>query len=195
MRVVDRRAACDDRRHRTVGAEQRQLVVVHRFGGARLPHIYSAAGIAAWYRDNQEWTGGQMPYHFVILRDGTVEQALDLSDVGPHARRWNVPGLGVAAIGDFREHPPTLDQMAAAKALTAGLVAWIGRGPYDAILGHDELPGGSSDPEKRCPGVHWDMGDFRTAVALEVARLRCVLNEPNAELRRELYLGMLGVML
>ena len=107
------------------------------------------------------YTGGEMPYSLVVLPGGRVEQALEISDVGPHARRWNIPTIGVCALGDFRKHNPGHMQWAAALDLCAWLSVWLGAHPKTAVMGHDERPGATASPGKRCPGVRWPMELFR----------------------------------
>jgi len=108
--------------------------------------------------------GGRFPYHFFVGSDGTVTQTLSLSKRGLHARAYNSHSVAIALRGDFRCQQPTSAQWTAAVLLTALLTRPQGW----EILGHDEAPGGSRYPNKRCPGDYWPMMDFRDCVA-EVA--------------------------
>ena len=101
-----------------------------------------------WADRPGRWTGGQTPYTFLGRTDGVLDQCLEVGDVGPHAGRWNIKALGIAWAGDFRMEPPTSKQWTAAVEFAALWLAW----GLD-IYGHSpELPGGSKDPKKECPG-------------------------------------------
>jgi hypothetical protein len=192
LHVTNRIAECDDKDHRQVTRSKRRCVAVHRIGGPELPGVHDAAGVARFAR-TQPKLGRQMPYTFVIATDGTTEQALPIDEHGPHAASWNQAAIGVACLGDFRKTAPSNEQWAACADLVAALVFWLG--PETLVRGHDELPGGSADASKQCPGPLWDMGKFRREVASRCDTLRIVRPEPNQSVRAELYLGELGVAL
>lgn len=170
-RVTNVIATCDQGLHRYRLRHRRDIqgIAIHRFG---LELADSACGILAFYRANPEWTGGQMPYTLVFHQDGRIEQALKLSEVGPHARRWSAPMIGCAFLGDFRKHPPTRAQWTAAVDVFANISAWLG---LVNIKRHDQLPGGSSDPNKKCPGEFFNVEDL----ALEVSESTKLLGEAN----------------
>ena len=144
--------------------ESVDLLVVHRIGPKLGEvNVHGAEDVAAAFSQHPEWkTGGQMPYNFIIREDGTCEQALALSDAGMHSLKFNARSIGVALVGDFRTSPPTADQM---DALTSLCMLWVqhlwARGVYrkvsEVVVGHDALPGASSDPSKACPGRKLDM--------------------------------------
>jgi hypothetical protein len=69
----------------------------------------------------------------------------------------------VALLGDFRREPPTPAQRAILPCVCAALLAQLGR-DVDALHGHDELQGGSRDPDKECPGRHLSIDALRDAV-------------------------------
>jgi len=97
-----------------------------------------AAQIDQWHRE-RGWQG--IGYHFVILRDGTVEAGEDLLRVGAHVQGVNNISVGVCLIGgvNFRgesEFNYTSAQMIAAKALNTGLKAMF---PGVAIRGHRDF--------------------------------------------------------
>ena len=104
-------------------------------------------------------TGGATPYQFVGRTDGTIDQCLEVADYGPHARRWSWFAMATAWVGDFRRHPPTRQQWAAAIEWAALWAAW-GAAP----VGHDEASGGSLHQSKQCPGAFWGMGALRLEV-------------------------------
>jgi N-acetyl-anhydromuramyl-L-alanine amidase AmpD len=105
-------------------------------------------------------TGYQMPYTFVIGADGEVEQALKLSDFGPHARAWNTKGVGIACVGDFRVDEPPAVQYNALVWLCTVIAKWL-PGGANSIYGHDELGGARTDVAKQCPGHRLNMHRLR----------------------------------
>ena len=78
--------------------------------------------------------------------------------------------IGVALIGDFRQRPPTEAQRLAAVRLCADLAQELMLKP-EAIVGHDELKEGSSDPDKECPGRYLPLPELRDEV-------RRIIDEP-----------------
>lgn len=113
--------------------------------------------------DVMKYTGGEIPYTFFITDTGEVHQALKLGDVGKHARRWNVPAIGIAVIGDFRREVPPAVQLAALTNLCFELITALGITPEE-VRGHDELEGGSADPTKKCPGKNLSMDWLRVTL-------------------------------
>lgn len=165
LQVKNRIAQCDDGKVRSRALKDITCVVVHRI---ERELGLDAESIAKSFRNQEKYaagsyTGGQMPYTLVICEDGDVQQALALSDVGPHAKKWNTPGIGIAVIGDFRYDPPKAAQWVHLVELSVELLRWLGVGSA-ALYGHDELEGGSGDPNKKCPGKNLDMHMLRTEV-------------------------------
>lgn len=187
MKLIDVIEQCADNRESPRPVEDIQGFAVHRIGFEdwtidRLEQA-SPVNIARRFIDDPEvakYTGGELPYTFLIDGAGIWWQCLRLTDVGRHARRWNAPMVGVGVIGDFRRQPPQPMQRA---ALVDGLAemlpalgidplgqAWLGALTAPRLAGHDELPGGSADTGKRCPGQHLSMRDLRRDVALSIER-------------------------
>lgn len=168
MIITDRIDACRDGRERSVPLSERRYVVVHRSGmGANAKTIsegFQAPGEAG------DATGRQMPYHIVIGRYGSVEQALRLTDHAPHALSWSRPGIAVAVAGDPRVEPPTRLQYEALVEVCVVLSGWLGGA--EVVRGHDELRDGSRDPARECPGRFLDMRKLRADVK-EASRLSC----------------------
>lgn len=96
------------------------------------------------------WRG--IGYHWVIRRDGRIEQGRNEEDVGAHARGFNEKSIGVCLIGgvtiDDGETIPennfTEDQFSSLKVLIKRIVE---RHPIMWIKGHRDLPGVA----KACP--------------------------------------------
>jgi hypothetical protein len=131
-------------------------VVVHRTGVS-----HSVLGIAQFYRDNPQYTGGKFPYHFVIYDSGKIIQCVELGYVAPGAFKLNRTGIQVACHGDFRYKPPTPKQGLALIELCVLLCEWVGD---VRITGHTEVKGTSADADKVCPGAHLPMDNLRRLV-------------------------------
>ena len=157
MHIRNKIDICDDGKPRSRKFEHVDKLIIHRIGDTLgETGVEIAAG---------SYTGGNMPYHFVIRKTGVIDQCLTLGDNAPHARRWNASGLAVAVVGDFRVHEPTLAQREALKAF-CGL--WLLYGLE--VVGHDELPGASKDKNKQCPGHKLEMNQLRHDAAAYAAQ-------------------------
>lgn len=90
-------------------------------------------------------------YHFVIKRDGTVQEGRPLDRQGAHAERFNHLSVGVCMIGGVSERDVnvaednfTPAQFAALKRVLADLRTKF---PQAEIVGHRDLP----NVKKACP--------------------------------------------
>ncbi len=169
MNIVNKIDACSDGKKRARDLESISCVMLHRIGPQLgIDLVNNAEGVSKWFQRHEEaMTGREMPYTFIICPDGTVEQALAISDTGPHAKKFNVPALSVAFIGDFRKNKCPAAQYQAAIALCSLLVSWIGCGPAGIYSHTEKIPeGASSDKTKDCPGKTFDMTVFRAEVNL-----------------------------
>lgn len=165
--VEDVIAECDDGKPHDRLLDVIDTVALHRIG-ASLGH--DAPTICARFIKDPEvvkYTGGEVPYTFFVFSDGCIQQALPLSDVGRHARVWNTQATGIAFHGDFREHPPTALQREAGLWLCSVLARGLSLGAA-AFRAHDELPGGSGNPNKRCPGDLFEIKEFRATLSDEL---------------------------
>jgi hypothetical protein len=104
-----------------------------------------ARALAERFRRPNPYTSGRVPYHFLVLRDGAVEQMLALSMKGTHAIDHNWRSWGVAYLGET----PTGPQGVALVRLVGLLAMACGE---TRVMGHTALPGASKDPNKVCPG-------------------------------------------
>ena len=139
-------------------------LVIHRIKVSHVGYTDDASGIAAFFARHPEGikaTGGRMAYHFVVRKDGIVEQAVDIETSAPHARAYNGSSIGVAVIGDFTRERPTEAQLWGLMRCLSKLHALY---PKAVIVSHDSLPGGSTDPDKRCPGPYVDVHAIARAV-------------------------------
>lgn len=114
-------------------------------------------------KDRPKWSGGKTPYHFLIQESGRIEQMVRLSQIGPHAKKYNSSSIAIALVGDFRKKEPSKEQMKSLKLLATELMYHLS---IKKLWGHDELKGSSSDPNKKCPGKHIDMDDLRDTVEM-----------------------------
>lgn len=109
------------------------------------------------FKDRSLGTGGKYPYHFYVLRDGSIWQLVRLDEQAPGARGHNRNGIQVAWEGDMRRDVPTTAQWEAGLDLARELYL-----RFDApAFGHTELPNASRDPAKVCPGANLDMDAIR----------------------------------
>lgn len=137
-------------------------VVIHRIGTSIGT---TALDICGSFHDGEvgSYTGYKLPYH-IIVEPGQAVQALPLSVKGYHAAVWNPRSIGIAFIGDFRTEKLPITQFREGVRATAAVLSALGLG-VQALAKHDELPGGSSDPDKKCPGDLFPWDKFVNAVA------------------------------
>lgn len=99
----------------------------------------------------QGWSG--IGYHYVIRKDGTIEQGRPLWSQGAHAQGENYHSIGIHVCGNFEIAMPTPEQIEAC----AYLVGWVAEKydiPCDSahIVGHRDLM------PTACPGQNlYDM--------------------------------------
>jgi N-acetylmuramoyl-L-alanine amidase len=92
----------------------------------------------------------EIGYHFVIKRDGMVEEGRDLKDVGAHAVGHNADSIGICMAGGMSEDGKRAEnnftpvQFAALKKLVDKMLIKF---PKAELLGHRDLPG----VRKECP--------------------------------------------
>ncbi|MBQ3957872.1 MAG: N-acetylmuramoyl-L-alanine amidase [Bacteroidaceae bacterium] len=109
--------------------------------------------ITQWHRAKGWLTCG---YHFVIRRDGTVEQGRDLADPGAHCYNHNAESIGVCYVGGQDENGKPADtrtpeQRIALDAIVKTLHAVF---PDADIRGHHDI-----NPAKDCPC--FDVGEYQ----------------------------------
>jgi hypothetical protein len=194
LAIENRIEACRDGVRHERDPEAIVGVSIHRIDLSKFG-AEDAASIAKAFREIPELrkvTGGEMPYSVFALKDGRLQQALEVGDAGPHARKWSTPMVAFAALGDFTREGYRLGQWTGLARLTALFCVRQGWRASDVwrtiegrhvrrVCGHDELPGGSSDLKKECPGKLWPMAKFRELVNAYIDEARTVLN-PKGEL-------------
>lgn len=123
------------------------LIVVHCSAtGER--HDIGVVNIREWHKARGMVDIG---YHYVIRRDGTVEQGRPESEPGAHAVGYNHDSLGICLVGGVdADNKAAADfnySRAQMRALEALLDALLVKYPASRILGHRDLPG----VVKACP--------------------------------------------
>ena len=177
--VIDR---CRDRRYQDRPLTLIRGLMIHRVGldlktnvtlGTDAVAISDTfTGKDARWPDVARATGYQNPYTFYIGGnrghaddDGRVWQALELTELGHHARIHSKRYLAIALIGDFRVEPPSAKQWGAAVSLCADLslllglrsARTVGHGEVEGAHGGEKAPGRSA----ACPGGLLSLGAFR----------------------------------
>ena len=82
-------------------------------------------------------------YHFVIRRNGTVEEGRELSRPGAHARGHNAHSIGICLIGGKGGFNFTIAQLDALRILKIQLEACFGPQKW---TGHTDLDSGKTCP-------------------------------------------------
>ena len=91
------------------------------------------------------WAG--IGYHFVVHKDGFIEQARPLKYVGAHAYQNNKYTVGICMTGNYNLAYPPFEQAFAVEQLTAALCKNYKIKPSDCtIFGHRDLN------DTSCPG-------------------------------------------
>jgi len=159
IQIVNRIAECLDSTHtlRPRG-DNTEGEVIHRWSidGA------DAKSIADIER-TMPALGSRMTYTFVVRPHGLIEQALPLDVLGWHAKGYSRTWVGIVCVGDFRHHPMPPVQYDSLVDLLAMLSQR--RGSIN-VRGHDQLDGGSADPNKECPGRLLSIPDLHESVKL-----------------------------
>ncbi|GAA0491415.1 hypothetical protein GCM10008986_16910 [Salinibacillus aidingensis] len=120
----------------------------------------------------------EVAYHFVILKDGTVEWNHDLGVLSYHVGDSNYRAVGICLVGDFRTEEPTQAQKESLYNLHEALKKDLPN--YKRTRGHDEFPGYAW---KACPEFDYKKvisGEFKKDGDLTVSQyeeLKAEINE------------------
>lgn len=127
--------------------EKTDFIAIHCSATSSKQNI-GAKDIDKWHRA-KGWAC--IGYHYVIRRDGTVEEGREETVVGAHVQGWNEVSLGICMVGGVNaddinkaENNFTEAQFASLKKLLVDLKA---RYPKAKIQGHRDFP----DVKKACP--------------------------------------------
>ena len=125
----------------------------------------NAATIRKWHTEERGWS--DIGYHFVILRDGTMEIGRDLDkdgdiyeEIGAHVAGWNKHSIGICLVGGKgKDNKPemnfTEDQLHQLEMLIRTIRADY---PKATVHGHNEFA------NKACPS--FDVQDWLREVGL-----------------------------
>jgi N-acetylmuramoyl-L-alanine amidase len=117
--------------------------------------------ISRWHQElrfPKSETGLFCGYHYVIKRDGTVQQARLDYEPGAHCRGFNQTSIGICWVG--RNHM-TMEQQLSLIECLAGLCTQYALEPKQ-IFGHREL-----NPGKTCPNIK-EMDRLRDQVEIRI---------------------------
>ena len=118
------------------------IVIHHSDGGNDVD--FSAEDIHRMHQ-NLGWAGAG--YHFIIRKDGTVEDARPEWAVGAHVEGHNYYTLGICFSGDFEFAYPSPAQIAACVELIRDLSR-----DYDIPIDRDHILGHRELCDTDCPG-------------------------------------------
>ncbi|QHE51102.1 peptidoglycan recognition family protein [Pontibacillus sp. HMF3514] len=96
-----------------------------------------SASFARYHVRHQHWPG--IAYHFVILKDGTIEWNHDLGVMSFHVGKANKQAIGICLVGDFRYYEPTRAQKRSLRRLHTVLKMEMVN--YERTRGHNEFLG------------------------------------------------------
>lgn len=121
-------------------------IVVHHIGMANDDDV-SASSVHEWHLNNG-WSG--IGYHFLIRKDGTIEQGRPLGTIGAHVYGENNHTVGINLAGNFEIGAPTEAQKVSATRLIASLCTVYQLDPMwqGTVKGHRDLNA------TVCPGRH-----------------------------------------
>lgn len=89
---------------------------------------------------------GDIGYHFIIDRSGSIWQGRDWAYQGAHTSGANQNNLGVMLLGNFEFQRPTQQQLDSMTRLVASLMRKYGLNPANSIYGHNDFC------KTHCPG-------------------------------------------
>ena len=131
------------------------LLIVH-CSAVRPGQRSSAPDINRWHRA-RGWKS--IGYHFVVRRDGTMEEGRSIEEVGAHCRWHNRHSIGICYEGGLDEagNPADTRTPEQKQALRQLLEQLHGQFPKALIVGHHDL-----EPMKACPcfdtvSEYWDL--------------------------------------
>jgi len=140
------------------------MIVVHHTGNPSDDDL-SAEDIHEMHQ-NQGWAG--IGYHYVIRKDGQIEQGRPEWAVGSHAYGENWHSIGIHVSGNFEEAEPTEYQIESLAYLIGWLCEEYDLDPSVAVVGHRDLMATA------CPGenlyemlntvvgkAHWYMENYK----------------------------------
>ena len=123
-----------------------EVIVIHHAGFPDGDKDSSAEEIHKFHQEVNGWAG--IGYHYVIRKDGTIEQGRRPLAVGAHAYQHNKNSVGICVAGNFDLVKVPSVQLDSLKLLTAWLCQRYKLNPMQkgVIVGHRDLN------DTSCPG-------------------------------------------
>lgn len=123
-----------------------EVIVIHHAGFPDGDKDSSAEDIHEFHQKVNGWAG--IGYHYVIRKDGTIEQGRKPLAVGAHAYQHNKNSVGICVAGNFNVAKIKSEQLDSLKLLTAWLCQKYKLNPMGkgVIVGHRDLN------DTSCPG-------------------------------------------
>lgn len=114
----------------------------------------NAKAYARYHVEENGWAG--IGYHYVIGKDGSIEQSQLLKTVSNHTSGENTRSVGICLTGNYDIQQPPPEQVDAAVKLIRYLQGRLGR--QLRITGHNE------HSSKSCPGSNLDVKEIENRV-------------------------------
>ncbi len=134
-----------------------ERIVIHHTGFAE-DKDSTAADIHKYHQEVNGWAG--IGYHYLIRKNGRIEQGRQPEMVGAHALHHNGNSVGISLAGNFEIGKPTAEQMASVKELVLWLCLKYRLNPVKegVIVGHRDLN------DTSCPGkdLYRRLGEIRS---------------------------------
>lgn len=133
------------------------FIVIHHTGFPGEDKDSTVSEIHKFHQETNGWAGAG--YHYLIRKNGIIEQGRRPDMVGAHALHYNKTSIGICLAGNFDIGTPTRAQMASVQELTLWLCKKYKIDPdkKGAILGHRDLN------DTSCPGdnLYQDLDEIR----------------------------------
>ncbi len=128
-------------------------LTIHHEGSEKPNNDTTPAQVAATLRRIQgqhkkRMGAGDIGYHFIIDRTGTVWQGRDWRYQGAHTSGANSSNIGVMLLGNFEIQQPTAGQVASLRSLVLSLARMYGLDVRKDVYGHSDFG------NTQCPGKH-----------------------------------------
>lgn len=134
-----------------------EMIVIHHAGFPDGDKDSSAEEIHKFHQEVNGWAG--IGYHYVIRKDGTIEQGRRPNMIGAHAYQHNKNSVGICVAGNFELVKVPSVQLDSLKLLTAWLCQKYKLNPMGkgVIVGHRDLN------DTSCPGdnLYKKLGEIR----------------------------------
>lgn len=134
------------RRYKKRSLDKIDMVVVHHSATTS----GTAKSFARYHVNSRGWPG--IGYHYVIDKDGTINQTNELENISYHVSGQNTNSIGICLVGDYDKQKPPAIQMDQCARLIVSL-----QNQLDQEL---KIRGHSAFSKKTCPGLNFNMEDI-----------------------------------